>query len=262
MTPVNCPIGLGLILFAPLAPGRFMETAVYYTSNSSNSSGALGCLFFIGCVVFVAVVAGLTAYAARRRSEKVGAAATAFGYSFRRLPTEADQALITGSTLATAGRNRVVSDIIEVVRTEELQMTLFDYSYTIGSGKSRREIYQTITRMQSPLIQLPSFILFQETILSKLGKLFGGTDINFPDAPAFSSKYVLRGADETAIRALFSPTVMQFLEQQEHLTIEVAGDLMFTYRAYHRPKPEQLESFIAEGKQILALFFEAQQGAP
>jgi hypothetical protein len=109
---------------------------------------------------------------------------------------------------------------------------------------------------------LPSFVLFPESFFSKLGKLFGGTDINFPEAPVFSKKYILRGPDEAAIRALFTPGLLQFLEQQQRpLSIDAAGETLFAHRTSRRAKPEEFEAYIAEGKQILAKFFEAQNSA-
>jgi hypothetical protein len=138
-------------------------------------------------------------------------------------------------------------------------MTLFDHVYTVGYGKSSQQFNQTVTRMQSPLLNLPSFVLFPETFFSKLGKLFGGTDINFPESPAFSKKYILRGPDEPVIRALFTPALVQFLEgQQRPLSIDAAGNTVFVHRTSRRAKPEEIESYVAEGKQILAKFFEAQ----
>jgi hypothetical protein len=53
--------------------------------------------------------------------------------------------------------------------------------------------------------------------------------------------------------------LLQFFEAQERpLSIDAAGDTLFAHRTSRRAKPEELEAYVAEGKQILAKFFEAQ----
>ena len=222
-------------------------------------SGGAIVILIIGILMVGAVIVAVIYYFDRRRSDAIQAIATRLGLTYRRKPTDADNALIIGSHIANTGHSHVTSNVLEAARTDELSLTLFDHSYTIGYGKSRQTYNQTFTRMQSPLLNLPSFVLFPETFFSKIGKLFGGKDVNFPDAPQFSKKYILRGPDEAAIRSFFTPALLQFFERQERLlTIDAAGDTLLAHRTSRRAKPEQIEAYIAEGKQILALFFEAQ----
>jgi hypothetical protein len=227
--------------------------------SSSSSSGSCVWVVVIGVVLFFVALAAFMFYLDRKRSDKIQAVATRLGFTFRRKPTDADKALIVGCHIANSGHGHITSNVLEAAQADELRMTLFDHVYTIGYGKSSQQYNQTVTRMQSPVLNLPSFVLFPESFFSKIGKLFGGTDINFPEAPQFSKKYILRGPDEAAIRALFTPAVLQFFEGQERpLTIDAAGDTLFAHRTSKRAKPEELEAYVAEGKQILATFFEAQ----
>jgi hypothetical protein len=256
--PFKTLFALAFILIS--AAHLFARTSRY--SSSSSSSPALTCGIYIALAVFFAGLIALILYADKRRSNKIQAIATRLGYTFRRKPTDADNSLIAGCNIANAGHSRSTSNILEAAQSAELKITLFEYAYTIGYGKSSQRYNQTVTRMQSTVFHLPAFILYPETIFSKLGKLFGGADINFSEAPAFSKKYILRGPDEAAIRALFTPTVLQFFEQRKALTIDSAGDTLFLHRANRRIKPEELESHIAEAKNVLALFFEAQNSQP
>lgn len=249
---------LALIL---VSPGDLYARTTYH-SSSSSSSPALTCGIYIALAVLFAGLIGLLLYADKRRSNKIQAIATQLGYTFRRKPTDADNTLIAGCNIANAGHSRSTSNVLEAEQSAQLKITLFEYAYTIGYGKSAQRYRQTVTRMQSPVFHLPGFILYPETIFSKLGKLFGGADINFPEAPAFSKKYILRGPDEAAIRALFTPTVLQFFEQRKALTVDSAGDTLFLHRANRRIKPEEIGSQIAEAKNVLALFFEAQNSQP
>jgi hypothetical protein len=229
-------------------------------SSTTSSSGSTW-IVIVGVIVFVGGLMGVILYFDRRRSQKIEAIAKSFGLTFRRKPTDADKALPFGSYLANEGHGRIVSNVLEAARSDELNFTIFDYQYTIGYGKSSSTYQQTITRMQSSLFHLPSFILYPETFFAKMGKAFGRTDINFPESPEFSRKFILRGDDEAAIRALFTPTLRQALEPHERLTIEGAGDLLFIFRAARRAKPDELPGKIEQDKRIAALFFEAQRAA-
>jgi hypothetical protein len=193
------------------------------------------------------------------RTKKIEELARSNGFTFRPTPTATDSELPVGCYLAETGRNPAVSNVLEVSRTDELNFVLFEYEYTVGYGKSQRTTHQTIGRLRAPLLKLPSFLLFPETLFSKIGVMFGRTDVNFPDASDFSDQYILRGQDEPALRAIFSPALRQALAPLDHLTVEGADDVLFIFRTDRRVKPEDLLARIEEDKKILALLFEAQQ---
>jgi len=211
-----------------------------------------------GMLVFGGAIYAIVSYRDRERLRKIEEQARSLGWTFRRQPTSADNNLPIGCYLAETGRDPAVSNVLEVARTAELNFVLFDYKYTVGYGKSQHSPLQTIARIKSPLLKLPSFLLFPETIFSKIAKVFGQTDVNFPESPFFSDQYILRGLDEAALRAIFSPALRQALEPLEHLTIEGADDVLFIFRCDRRIKAEEFVSRIEEDKRILKLFFEAQ----
>lgn len=198
-------------------------------------------------------------YFERLRTKKIEELARSNGFTFRPTPTSTDDQLPTGCYLAETGRDPAVKNVLEVARTDELNFVLFEYEYTVGYGRSRYTTHQTIGRLRAPLLKLPSFLLFPETLFSKIGVMFGRTDVNFPDSPNFSDQYILRGQDEPALRAIFSPALRIALAPLDHLTIEGADDTLFIFRTDRRVKPEDLLARIEEDKKILALFFEAQQ---
>jgi len=210
--------------------------------------------FLIFVFLFVALVSGIALYFQKRRSDKIEVAARALGFIFRRKATKEDQALIIGSHLADTGHARTVRNVLQPSGPAELAMFLFDYSYTIGKQTSE----QTIVRMQSPLLRLPPFSISPKTIFSKIGNVFGYSEINFSEAPEFSTKYLLRGRDEAAIRQLFNSSIIQFFEQERNLTVEAAGDLMFLYHSKRPVKPEEMGTFVETGKRALALLLQAQ----
>ena len=232
-------------------------------SRSSSSDTPEWWVILILILLMGGAIIGGVIYLERRRSKKMEEVARSLGLTFRRKASDADNALPAGCHVAQIGHGRIVSNVLEAARSQELNLTLFDYQYTTGHGKSARTVYQTITRMESGLFRLPAFVLFPESFLAKMGKMFGGADINFPDSPDFSSKYILRGEDEAAIRALFTPALRQTLANQDRLTIEGAGPLLFIFQKGRSAKPEQIAARLEQDKRIAALFFEGQRpGGP
>ena len=69
----------------------------------------------------------------------------------------------------------------------------------------------------------------------------------------------MRGGDECALRAIFTPELRQFIERLDNLTIEGADDVLFVYRWMRQIKPENLAAAIEENKQLFALFLAGQQ---
>jgi hypothetical protein len=215
--------------------------------------------WMIVALVGAGILTLISTYFERERTKKIEELARSNGFTFRHAPTAADNDLPIGCYLAETGRDPAVSNVLEVSHTDELNFVLFEYEFTVGYGKSQHTTHQTIGRMRAPLLKLPSFLLFPETLFSKIGVMFGRTDVNFPDSPWFSDNYILRGGDEAALAAIFSPALRQALEPLDHLTIEGADEVLFIFRMGRRVKPEDLVTRIEEDKKILALFFEAQQ---
>jgi hypothetical protein len=247
--------GAALIFCAQpsLAASVFAETL--FLAKSSDS--------FWPWMIIALVVGGILSLISsvfeRERTKKIEELARSRGFTFRHASTAADNDLPIGCYLAETGRNPAVSNVLEVARTDELNFVLFEYEFTVGYGKSQHTPHQTVGRMRAPLLKLPSFLLFPETLFSKIGVMFGRTDVNFPDSPDFSDQYILRGQDEPALRAIFSPALRNALTPLDHLTIEGADDVLFIFRMGRRVKPDDLLARIEEDKKILALFFEAQQ---
>ena len=231
-----------------------VNAAILFLAEDFESSW-----FVIGGVIVVLIGSSLYGiYASQMRANKMEALARSLGYTFRGRATAADSDLVIGCYLGETGSEPAVSNVLEVARTPELKFILFDYAYTTDDGDTSTTTHQTIARIQAPLLKLPSFLLFPETIFSRIKVLLGGVDVNFPDSPGFSDTFILRGQDEAALRAIFGPALRQALEPLHNLTIEGADDALFIFRAGRRIEPDELVARIEENKRILALFFEAQ----
>lgn len=104
---------------------------------------------------------------------------------------------------------------------------------------------------------LPVFELSVEGFLKA-----GGQDLDFASHPAFSKRFRLRGDDETAVRNLFNPRVLDFFESLRDdfgQTIEGAGEYVVVYRSARRVKPEAVKAFVEEATAIAAALVSARR---
>ncbi len=124
---------------------------------------------------------------------------------------------------------------------------VLDYRYTVGSGKNSSTSLQTVVAVETRGdggAGLPDFTLARENFFHKIGQAFGYQDIDFADFPEFSKKFLLRGADESAIRALFDARVIDAYMKGEAYNAEVRGGWLFIYQHGKRVKPEQVQARI------------------
>ena len=96
-------------------------------------------------------------------------------------------------------------------------------------------------------------------LIQKLGNSLGSSDINFPSHPEFSRKYQLGGEDETAVRQLFHPEVLEFFESQGRgVSLEASGNRFILYRRQLSVSPKKIREFMAEGYQVFQMLKSAQ----
>jgi len=156
---------------------------------------------------------------------------------------------------------------------------VFDYQYTVGSGKQSQTWKQTVALYPGGP-GLPDFVLAAalvgvppiaaasgtatpggirqpsaiEATLHKLMDAMGGPDIDFDSNPIFSARYALWGPDEAAIRAAFTPEIREFFEQEPGWTVEVQAGNVGIYRAGRRVKPAELATFLEQSRAVLRAF--------
>ncbi|HEU5262973.1 MAG TPA: hypothetical protein VFU41_16250 [Gemmatimonadales bacterium] len=122
----------------------------------------------------------------------------------------------------------------------------FEYSYPVG--KSRRSF--GVMHWQGEEASLPKFSVAPEGFWQRVGQKLGLQDIDFPEDPDFSGAYQLQGVDEAAIRALFTPAVRRFFAHNRGNHIAGAGRHLFWWRLGTLPRPDELDTFLAEGDGI------------
>jgi hypothetical protein len=210
---------------------------------------------FFAIIAFSLIIFAVGAYFEKKRREALSAVAEELAFQFRPNGDAELNQLLSGFELFNLGHSRRMTNLLQG-KTSDLELNLFDYQYTTGSGKNRTTRTYSIFVARRPGMKLPEFSLAPENFLHKIGSLFGFQDIDFDSHPRFSSRYLLRGSDEEAIRTLFKPKVLDWFEEHGGLTIEAKRDLVVFYKS-PRISPTQIRNFMAEGFEVLKVFDDA-----
>jgi hypothetical protein len=134
-----------------------------------------------------------------------------------------------------------------------IKAAVFDYLYVTGSGKNRQTHAQSVVYLEPTHLSVPYFSLRPEGLLYKIFTAFGYQDIDFGQRPAFSSQYILRGPDEPAIRQTFNDRLLSFYESYPGTCTDAGGNQLFLYRGGYRFQPQEIQSYVGLGLNVLNL---------
>lgn len=160
--------------------------------------------------------------------------------------------LLEGFSLFKRGGNKKIHNLIsQRSALGELKVQIFDYQYTISTGKSMVTPRQTVFFVQSKALALPEFWMKPEHIFHKIGNWLGIRDINFEEHPVFSNQYHLRGEDENLVRNVFSEDVLHFFTIERNWCLEGVGYFFVLYQNSKLIKPEAIPDFYRKGMEVL-----------
>ncbi len=201
-------------------------------------------------MTFVAIV-GYAIQVDKKRKAKVEQAAAELGLAFATTLTGGDLVLFNKFALSHAGYSRA-AESVTTADSGELRMVLFDYQYTVGSGKNKQTRSFSVVMASSPTLDMPQFTLSPENFLHRLGDFFGFTDIDFDEDQTFSDQFLLKGEKESAIREFFTAERRAALVPLGQVSIEGCGDSFLFYRSGKQRDATHLRSMLAESYSIYA----------
>lgn len=213
-------------------------------------------VIILAAVGLVGTLFALNAKQERERTEQLGQLALTMGFTFE---PALDLEVLKGFgdlPVYGHGHSKKVSNVM-TGQAGERDVKLFDYRYTTGSGKNSHTWNQSVALFPRAGEGLPDLLLAPENIFHKIGAVFGYQDIDFDTSPDFSSHYLLRGPDETAIRSVFSADALTFFAAQRGWHVEIAAGNLGIYRADKRCKPEEIRSFLEEAQSVLRVLARA-----
>jgi hypothetical protein len=206
-----------------------------------------GIASLVGGIVYLAVKAG------RKRTADLSAVAERLGWSFVQ---EAGLEVVPAADrfdLFNQGHARRVRNFMAGPRGA-VRAAVFDYLYTVSGGKSQVTHTQTVACVHAPGADLPAFSLGPEHFFHRIGEAFGMQDIDLERHPVFSRAYLLRGADEEAVRGAFTADVVEFFESRAKLSAAGEGAVLFVWRASRAVKPDEVTAFLDDAIVLVGRF--------
>lgn len=131
----------------------------------------------------------------------------------------------------SGGAHKITNMFMEKDDMETMDFRIFDFAYTVSTGKSSVTIRQTVLYVHSTALALPQFWMKPENIFHKLGIWLGlQRDINFVEFPEFSKQYFLKSKDEEFTRATMQDQVLRFFTVEKNWYLEGIGYMMLFYK--------------------------------
>ncbi len=209
-------------------------------------------------LIIVAILA-LTFLGARRRERTLAGVAGVLGFAFRPGDRDVAAAEFTRFPLFRGGRpaltiiglltarRKGIKYLMKGVR-EGQEVWLFDYEY---ASEDTRDLH-TVAAFPLREDVIPKFTLAPEGMWQRI---VGGPDIDFTSHLDFSNRFLLRGPDEEAVRALFQPRVLDALTKlQGRLNVQGGGKWMIVFGPRVKPEPERIRAFLDQALRVVQAF--------
>jgi hypothetical protein len=214
-------------------------------------------------IIGIVLIFGLIFLAAyiyeKKRIEAMRVLAAALNFEFSPKKNENFYPEVSHHELFSKGSSPRIKNLM-LGHSGEMDIALMEFSYTVGSGKERRTITQTVVRIKSQALNLPSFTLCQESLLHKIGSVFGYKDIDFKEFPFFSKKYLLRGSNEDEIRSFFNQDIIKFFEERmqkkklKDISVQTDQNDFIYFHGGRRFPVKSLQAFLQEAIDLFYLF--------
>ena len=188
----------------------------------------------------------------KERTATIGQLAASMGVEFRPLGDLELSQRLGILQLFKLGHSRKLTNLL-TGETDECRISIFDYRYTTGGGKSSHTTQLTIAALESKRLRIPAFTLRPENFFDKIGGLLGLQDIDFADNLEFSKTFVLKSAEEEKTRELFNRQLQDFFLEREGCCVEAFPGIMVYYIPRSRRKPEEFPSLLEEAYQVFGV---------
>ena len=204
-------------------------------------------------IVVIVIVAMISSYFDKKRTAALTQVAMQIGMQYTHDGEPIELGAKNVMPLFEHGHSKKISHILRGTAAGS-DCAIFDYTYTVGYGRSQQTYLQSVAAYRFPT-NAPIFQLCPEGFFSKIGSAMGMQDIDFDTNKDFSDRYLLKGPDEQGIRAFFNPGMLGFFESLDRKNkwhVETGGGWIIFYVSMKRRKPDQIKAFLDETSAIYA----------
>lgn len=203
-----------------------------------------GVALLVGGIIYARVLSE------RKRNAAMQMVAHSMGFSFEEAcELESLGGLTAGLPVFGKGHSRKARRMMRG-RLSGRDAAIFDYCYTTGGGKSAHRHAQTIVLLPDGGRGLPDFSLSPENFMHRIAEAFGYQDIDFPEFPDFSKRYLLRGPDEAAIRRAFTANTLAWLGGTTGWHVQAAGGRLAIFREGRYTDTAEIPGFASEALRL------------
>lgn len=136
----------------------------------------------------------------------------------------------------------------------ETEVYLFDYTYTVQAGNTRKQLAQTVFFANDKNWFLPNFHLKPEKWWHTLQKDLGlNSDINFEENIEFSEKFWLKGEFEELVRQQFTPALQGFLTEKPPAHLEGSNYYLIGYKPRKKMDTPEAQMFFQHCCEIVQM---------
>lgn len=171
-----------------------------------------------------------------------------------------DAALLPGLSprlyLLNIGHHRLALHVIRETSTAG-NPVLFQYDYQIEIKNLPPVYAQTVAAFQFPEATLPAFHLGANHFWNQASLVPGFKTIAIKGHSEFSKRWLLRGLDENAALAFFTPSLLDYfaaLPEKPEWTVEAADRCLLVYHWRKVMKVEEWRSFLDSAARMAADF--------
>lgn len=191
-------------------------------------------------------------YQVHKHTEGILAAGRGLGLIFVTVPKTFIKSVAKTTHLFSRGGSKKIRLVLEG-DFDEFYVRYFDYQYTFGALHAAIIYKQSVAAFPIAGGFLPVFQLRPATSVEKLASKLGYPSLRFDSHQKFSTDYVLQGPDESSIRQLFLPPLLDFFESMPKARwyVDSSGEWLFVY----------VHGFLVEGAGLVSFLEEACQVA-
>ncbi len=167
--------------------------------------------------------------------------------------------LLRDFQLFTKGGRKGISNLMtQTSQLMEDRFHVFDYRYTISTGKSAHTFKQTVLFINSKRLSMPEMLMKPEHFFNKIGTWLGlQQDIDFEEHKVFSDNYLLQGEDENRVRRTMNQDeVIRFFTLEKDWHLESVGFFMILYQHDRLILPNEIKHLHERGMLLFDSFKE------
>lgn len=193
----------------------------------------------------------------KSRTERLSRVARQLGMSFSE-KDNSNLSLLEGFQLFSKGsRKKITNHMHKIDDWMNMEINIFDYQYTISSGKNRRTSRQTVFFINSKDLGLPQILIKPERFFHKIGNYLGLVqDIDFEEYPEFSDHYLVQGDDEEMVRHTLGKQVLKYFTIEKNWHLEGINYYLIFYKHKKRLGHQQITRFHNKGMEIYKMLKE------